>query len=107
MLTPWPAKAASPWISNSITAFRVETPRRAGGGAPCGRAGPSTTGLAISRCEGLKASAKCARAAGRFDIRGEPHVVLDVAGAALGHAPLAFELLRTARWGLADDVDQR
>ena len=59
MLTPWPAKAASPWISNGITAFRVGTPRRAGGGAPCGRTEPSTTGLAISRCEGLKASAKC------------------------------------------------
>ena len=52
MTTPWPAKAASPWMSTGRTWLREVSRRRI-----CrARTEPSTTGLMISRCDGLNAS---------------------------------------------------
>ena len=54
-ITPWPATAASPWISTGSTWSPVASPRR------CWRARtePSTTGFTTSRCDGLNASVRC------------------------------------------------
>src|SRR5690606_41234485 len=52
--TPWPAKAASPWIRIGNTCRRRVSSRRI-----CrARTEPATTGSTISRCEGLKARAR-------------------------------------------------
>ena len=55
MTTPWPAKAASPWIRMGNTRVPVVSPRRSWRA----RTEPSTTGFTTSRCEGLNASATC------------------------------------------------
>ena len=55
--TPWPAKAASPWISSGSTGVRSPALQ------PCwsclARTLPSTTGSTISRCDGLAVSERC------------------------------------------------
>ena len=59
--TPWPANAASPWISTGRTCSPRSSPRRSWRA----RTEPSTTGSTISRCDGLNASARCTGAARR------------------------------------------
>ena len=53
--TPWPATAASPWMSTGSTRSPRVSPFR------CWRARtePSTTGFTASRCDGLNASVMC------------------------------------------------
>ena len=77
MTTPWPAKAASPWIRIGSTRAPVVSPRRSWRA----RTEPSTTGLTTSRCEGLNASATCTLPPRRAQVRREALVVLHVARA--------------------------
>ena len=52
LTTPWPAKAASPWISSGSTENGCSSLLR----SCMARVTPSTTGLTASRCDGLAAS---------------------------------------------------
>ena len=77
--------------------------RRAGAGARARE--PSTTGLTISRCDGLNASVRCTGPPGVDHVRREALVVLDVAGGQLLRR-LAFELREQVRRHLAQHVDE-
>ena len=99
--TPWPANAASPWIRIGSTWSPRVSPRR------CWRARtePSTTGLTISRCDGLNASVRCTGPPGVVDVRREALVVLHVARGQLVRV-LALELAEEVRRHLAERVDE-
>ena len=102
--TPWPANAASPWISTGSTGTRP-------GGSiwSCSaRTMPSTIGPTVSRWLGLAASSTLDVGAGRADVLAlHPEVVLDVAGALhrVG-VDVALELGEDRLVALAHDVRQ-
>ena len=103
MTTPWPAKAASPWMRMGNTREPAVSPRRSWRA----RTEPSTTGFTTSRCEGLNASATCTLPPGvrRSDEKPlwyftspEPCMMRGVV--------LAFEFVEQHRWRLAEHVHQ-
>ncbi|MCY1447649.1 hypothetical protein D9M71_642790 [compost metagenome] len=68
MTTPWPAKAASPWMEIGSTLSPVLSRRRSWRA----RTEPSTTGETISRWDGLNASARCTSPPGVMTLEEKP-----------------------------------
>ena len=96
-----PENAASPWTRIGRTWLRSVSPRRS-----CrALTDPSTTGLMISRCDGIEREHQVHRAARSRHRGGEPEVVLDVAGAR-ADADLSFELAEQDLGMLAEDIHQ-
>src|SRR3978361_991163 len=100
MTTPCPANAASPWTRIGSTCAPSLSPRR----SMRALTEPSTTGLTISRCDGLNARERGDRAAGGGDVGGKPLVILDVASRQVVRM-LAFEFSEQFLRHLAEDVD--
>ena len=102
--TPWPAKAASPWISSGRTGYDP------GGSIWSWRARtmPSTIGSTVSRWLGLAASSTVTSLPRRADVlAGRAEVVLHVAGALDGvGVDVALELPEDLVVALAHDVGE-
>ena len=103
MTTPWPAKAASPWMRIGSTRAPAVSPRRSWRA----RTEPSTTGIHDLEMRGIERQRHVHVAAGRAQVRREALVVLHVARALqVRGVVLAFEFVEQHRGRFAEHVHQ-